>query len=113
MKCPYGKLELTIALINAAKKLEAYVTKAANEQALQNKIEARIGKVSGSVSSTKDIADYHGITVEQLVNSNNYVVLCQQYGEHIIRETINIIRDELGVNDKEAWAIFMVDTLEN
>lgn len=56
----------------------------------------------------KKIADFHGISVEQLINSPNYKVLNEEYGGHYVREMVASLKQEMGATDVQAWAVIAV-----
>lgn len=54
----------------------------------------------------KKIAEFHEISVECLVNSPNYEVLCEQYENDILEKVIKKITEIFEITEKQAWALF-------
>ena len=51
------------------------------------------------------IASWHGITLELLINSPNYVVMCEQYEEYGIKTWVERMQKDLGLTEVQAWGI--------
>lgn len=94
LDCPYSDLELKIAAIGLANKFEdpEFVKKAeeVNNQAEQ--------------PTKENIAKFHGISVKDLIDSPNYKVLVEEYGDHKGKEIIREL-EGIGLSNKEAWVV--------
>ena len=53
----------------------------------------------------KAIADYHGISVEKLMNSPDFKDLCRKYEEYTIRQVAEKFEKKFSITEKEAWAL--------
>lgn len=102
MEIPYNEWDLRIALISLDEnKLTEEKFKELGTE-LAEKISA-----NGKDLNTK-IAEYHGISVEALIKSPNYEILCEEYKERVIREFANKIMEKLEITEKQAWALIAV-----
>lgn len=102
IECPYSKLELIVCLrtINEKKLIE----KCEQEIARHEKVEQELKPLNRDFS--KRIAEYHGITIEQLTNSPNYQILCNKYQEHCVLKLIKMIEVQMDLSKKQAWALY-------
>lgn len=98
---PYDELTLKIALMGASKKLEV--------DGLQERILEKISSISSKTMSefNQAVAEYHGISVLDLINSPNYESLKGEFGNHNISRLVSIYKEE-GFDDKESWALVCV-----
>lgn len=99
MKIPYGKNELYITLLGLD---DANISDEKMEE-LINELEKITS--NGKNNLNKAVAEFHGISVEQLIASQNYKVLCDEYMDGIFRKMAVKIREKLNLTDKEAWAL--------
>ena len=54
------------------------------------------------------VAEFHGITVDTLVNSPNYTILTSEYGKDVLKRLIGRTREKLGLTDLQAWTLFAI-----
>ena len=54
----------------------------------------------------KMVADENGIDERTLINSPNYEVLMEEYGEKVFLRIVNRIREEFNLSRIQAWAVF-------
>lgn len=98
LKAPYSKWEMMGALggitEEQAKKME------------------KLGEETDKLvpSNKKELnaktAEFHGITTEQLINSPNYQMLCQEFAESLIMNFIEILKKKVGLTEVQAWATY-------
>lgn len=95
---PYDEITLKTAAISASSKLE--------KEGIQEIILDKISQISPQSMSEFNIksAEFHGITLSELVNSPNYEILKNEYATHNLSLIRNIYK-ESGFNDKESWAL--------
>ena len=100
VQCPYNELQLKIALIAASDKLA--------DVNLQEKILSKIKETPNITEDkaifNKNIADFNGISVADLINSPNYETLKSEYASTLFYKILNIYKD-FNFTDKEAWAL--------
>lgn len=96
LKAPYSWWEMTSALggitEEQAKKMEK-LGEETNKALPANKKEM----------NTKT-AEFHGITVEQLISSPNYQMLCQEFAESLTTDFIKALQEKAGLTEVQAWA---------
>jgi len=98
MKIPYSSWELRVALMNLSE------DKFNKEKAEEMKDEfAFLPKRKKDLNIS--VAEHHGISVEKLVDSPNYKILCREYEENIIYKFVKKLEEKFGITEKEAWAI--------
>jgi hypothetical protein len=56
----------------------------------------------------KVIAEFHGIGVMDFINSPNMALLQSAYTEHKLLWAIDVLKDEFGLSNKQAWAMIMM-----
>ena len=98
MKIPYTELELRLALIKLSDR----------EKELVPIMEELNKLVDEKEKPAKRIADFHGIEVDQLINSPNYSVLQKEYQANILQKSVDFLMDKGGLTHKEAWALISV-----
>ena len=100
MKIPYTPFELRIALLNLDEnKLD---------EKKMNEIKDELGSPPEDQKDlNKKIAEHHGISVEKLVDSPNYGILCQEYKEDILYQIVKKLVEKFDITEKEAWAIMV------
>lgn len=101
--CPYSDLELSIALLSAAEKVQNKM------EAVNEVVDKLINKLEAS-SDTERAAKFHDIPVDTLVNSPNYCNLKKEYFQNLINRFIAKMVG-LGLTEKEAWSIIMCNKL--
>jgi hypothetical protein len=99
---PYSQLELDIALLGVSNTLEDAVATEAMEE-IVTFFEQKTGKTQAERNSK--IAEFHGISVLDLINSPNLNILVEMFQESRTLEMKTVIMEKLGVSDKESWAI--------
>lgn len=112
MNCPYDKMTLQIALIGAANKMEMYLKE--NGEGSEDKIAEKLNSLSSAsdrAQYNRLTAEHHGISVEALINSPNYVVLQSEYTAHLFNQAVSFLQEGLKLEHKEAWAVLMSDQL--
>lgn len=99
---PYSQFELDIALLSISNRLEEEnFTEIMQE--FVTAFEEKTGKTQAE--RNKKIAEFHGITVSEFINSPNLTTLVEMFQESYTIEMKNTLMEKLGVSDKEAWAI--------
>lgn len=53
----------------------------------------------------KKIAEFHGISVEILVNSQNYIVLCDEYWSDMLERFVDKLVEKIGITHVQAYAL--------
>lgn len=101
IKIPYSALELRCALLG----LDGEKFSEEKMKELEVELKELFCPPEEIKDKNKKVAEYHGISVETLVNSPNYKVLCQEYVEDIICQFIKKIIEKFDITDKEAWAL--------
>ncbi len=102
MKIPYSEIELLVAF-------ELLIEKISLDY-FERKMKELEPELSSSAPSdvetfNRKMAEYHGITVEQLLASPNIADLLRQFCWSLICAAQTKFKDKLGITDKEAWAI--------
>jgi len=98
IKIPYTLLELRIALVsfNENKFDEKKLEEIRCEFAIP---------VYEKKDRNKQVANYHGISLEKLIDSPNYEVLCKEYEESILYLFVKKLIEKFEITEKEAWAV--------
>ena len=101
IKVPYDELSLKIALMGASNKLE--------KEGLQEQLLSKLSKFTVNTMADYNIkvAEFHGISLADLINSPNYETLKSEYAKNGIDFILNVYKDA-GFEDKEAWALVCV-----
>ncbi len=98
---PFGRLELLMALSELggpdSEKMAGIGLKV-------NLIGVELLPADRALKNIK-IATWHGISLEVLINSPNYAILCEEYTEYGIRTWIDRMQKEVGLTEPQAWAI--------
>ncbi len=104
IEIPYDELELKIALIGIDLK------KFNKKRMMKLKSEFKLaGLISGGKKDlNKKIAEYHGITVEKLIDSSNYQILRGEYQKNLVNKFVSKLVEKLDITKKQAWAIMAV-----
>lgn len=101
MEIPYDEWELRIALISLIGDEKKFTEKKFRE--IEDKLK---GKISADKEDlNKKIAEYHDVTIEQLINSPNYKVLCGEYIFSLYKKIAEKFVEKFKITDKQAWAI--------
>lgn len=108
IKVPYSKLELLLAAIHAGDKLGRLGKE--SEDIIKDKL-TRLSP-DDNKSKNAEIAEFHGISVQDLINSPNMVYMSSQYDHHLVNQSIEILKS-FDFSDKESWAILLCDKLED
>lgn len=116
IQCPYNALELKTSLFAVSNKIEAY-DKQHGEGASGNKLEELFAALTKDDEDPKtgkeQIAAFHGITVEQLINSPNYQTLQNEYGTAKLDKIRATLGAEFGLDDRQTWAFVLAEQIEN
>ncbi len=99
MKIPYNDLELRIALLGIDG--EKFTDEKMKE--IEKKFKDKLPKQDSELN--KKIAEYHGVSAIDLINSPNYKILCVEYQKNILEEFINEIVEKIGITKKQTWAL--------
>ena len=110
MECPYDKLTLQVAIISASGKIEKFV-KEHGEDALADKLNALAPHAATGAVYNQLVADFHGISVETLVNSPNYSKLKEEHMVNLYQKAIGILETDVSLTNKEAWAVITAGQL--
>lgn len=106
INCPYHAVDLKIALIGVGNLLTPEV---------QEKIVAQLNTIGDGIedraSLNKKAAEFHGISMEMLINSPNMSELASQYRNHLFYEAIKVL-EGLGFSNKQAWACLLANQLD-
>lgn len=100
IKIPYSSWELRRALLGLP--MEKFTT----EKVAELKAEFPVPS-DGKSGLDRMVAEYHGISVEKLLNSPNYNTLCREYEENILKKLSKKLVEKFGITDKEAWALIV------
>jgi hypothetical protein len=109
LKCPHDELTLRIASLSMSRKIEKF---------LEEKGEENFTKILDSISDvvpetlTRKSAEFHGITVDQLINSSNYEKLTDSFLSDLMGKIIVKLGKEIGLENKEAWALILNNQLQ-
>lgn len=104
VQCPYNELELLISLGAAAKKLEAYEEKNGKDSVTKKLDESGLSSPPDK-QLNQEVANFHGVSLETLVNSPNYSKLKDEYGEHKLKQLLEFFESEFGLDNKEGWSL--------
>jgi len=104
MKIPYSEFEMQIAMMKLNDKLAEFdkATLEQKKQEMQAFTDSLMPKKRAE--QNKLTAEYHGISVKQLMASPVYGALCNEYKEDCIRQFVEMIKEKLETTDLEAWA---------
>ncbi len=98
VKIPYSEIELKIALLG----IDEAKFKEIGEE-LKKELET-IGP-NNQAELNQKTAEYHGITLETLINSPNYGKLCEKYQEYVFEIIIKKLTNSPGLTKKQAWGV--------
>jgi len=106
MKIPYTEVELRIALamLSQDEKRLHQMNKKVDELEKEKKIIWN-EQIKNKKELNQKTAEFHGITVEILVNSKNYKILCDEYYTHIYEQIARVFIKTFQLTHEEAWAI--------
>jgi len=104
MQLPYSALELNIALLSIESKLTEETI-----DGITNAVNAAIPRVKSHAELNKAVADYNGISLEQLINSPNMTAMVKEYQAYNCKKVIANI-EKLGFTNKESWALLVTAT---
>ena len=96
----YSQLELDVALIGIISTLE-------KSQDILEEVSKDLKNVFGENQAEVNvkIAEFHGISLPDLINSPNLEILSKVYSEHCTHLLKDKLMEKLNISDKEAWAI--------
>ena len=99
MEFPYTESELKAALFLIGEKVEG------DEGAVKRIEETATNYFPPNESELKKkIAEFHGITVKDLISSTNYQILYDEYIFKSMRKIVELLKNELNLSDVQAWA---------
>lgn len=96
-KIPYDELTLRMAMLSIPED-EALLT-------LLDEIVSDCGVLGDPAALNKQVAEAHGISVVDLINSPNRKDLIGEYQIYFLKNKVVSRLVEYGLNDKQAWAI--------
>lgn len=100
MELPYDELDMLNALKEVQERLISKYPDGLEPPQMMKDLAAK------TEAETKEIiAQYHGISVTDLINSSNYGTLRKEWEEHIMKKVVESMMKEYDISDKEAWAI--------
>ena len=101
--CPHSELELHVAALGLIEKLKDKET----QQAILNAGDEHKTVGTDTAKNRKEqAAEYHGITVKDLIDSPNYEKLIKEFVTHTCRKLMSSFKSH-GFTDKEAWCLLM------
>ena len=71
-----------------------------------------VSDVGTPAQINEGVATLHGITVTDLINSPNYSVLKQEFLAGKMKDVRDNLKQTMGLDDSEAWAVIMADMLD-
>lgn len=106
---PHSVLTLKIAALGMVKKLSVY-----EEKNGQGSTKARVEEICVTPEGTfaERAAVFHGITVEQFINSTNYTTLFDEYSQNITTKVIHSLESTFDLTNEEAWALLTFNQIE-
>ena len=106
MKIPYSEIELRIVLatLSQDKKRLRRMNKKVDELK-KEKRNIWDAQIKDKQEFNKKAAEFHGITVETLINSQNYKTLCDEYYTHLYEKLVQKLMEVFKLTHKEVWAI--------
>lgn len=103
------------ALRNSLRELEEQFDE---NPALQAKMEEKFGSVdledriiehcAPKETNNATIAEFHGISVLDLINSPNYPLLITQYQLSSLEKGVKFLSEEIGLTELQTWALVAV-----
>jgi len=100
MKIPLKPEELRLALLSLP------MEKFTKEKIDELKAEFPVPP-DGKSGLDRMVSEYHGISVEKLISSQNYNALRREYEENILKKLSKKLVEKFGITDKEAWALIV------
>jgi hypothetical protein len=108
IKIPYDKWDLKFALFGVMGKVDEEKIEQCGAE-----IKKRFGSdMENKAELNRKIAESNGITLEMLVNSPNYEILKSEYAKMMWLQLVKLIKEQLNLTDKEAWAVLVSATTE-
>ena len=108
LKVPYTKNELLLAVVTAATKLENLSSE--KQEELRDSIDG-VCEMDQDGNVNKAVANYNGISVQDLINSPNMAFLIQQWRMVHLNKAVNVMKN-FGFEENEAWAMLLAEELE-
>lgn len=98
LKIPYNSMELRMAVVelNGFPQDEIDV--------ISKKLEKCTEPLEDKKQINKMIAEDNGITVLELINSNNYEILKEEFQKSFLYKTVDLM-EEVGLTNVQAWAL--------
>lgn len=118
MEVKYSMTDLRLAFLQLTtnKKFERILRNEKKREKIKKSIEEKIGinlPCSQKSELNKKIAEHHGITVRDLVQSKNYVLLCNEFYRFFFDNAAEELIKQLKITDAEAWALICLAQNEN
>lgn len=107
MKIPYTEMQLLagkLELMDIIERDEGGFEEKSEE--VRREFEAQFPEAKKDLNAR--VAEFHGITVDTLVNSPNYTTLTSEYGEDVLKRLIGRMKEKLGLTDLQAWTLFAI-----
>jgi len=104
IKCHYTEKEMKVAL-NNIDKTDKEINKIGYE--VEKKIKSKFNGVdlNNLKNVNKIIADDNGITILEFINSPNMQYMITEFQKKVLKDVVNILKDDYGFTHKEASAI--------
>ncbi|MEW6617390.1 MAG: hypothetical protein AB1333_03140 [Patescibacteria group bacterium] len=106
MKIPYSEIELRITLATLSqdeKRLRRMNKKVDELKKKKDKIWDP--PIKNKQEFNKKTAEFHDITIETLINSKNYKILCDEYYTYLYEKLVQKLMRVFKLTHKEVWAI--------
>jgi len=103
IKIPYEIFELRVALLELQQRSDF------NAQVLDEALKS-LELPTEKSEINKRAAEFQGISVLDLINSPNYETLVAECSHATLEKLIQTMKDDGGLKDIEAWAIFALST---
>lgn len=108
LELPYNKTELIIAFHSATEKMSSNLS--------LDEIENHLKEISSEFEANTNninqaVADTHNITVEDLINSPNYLTLKQEYARGLFIGVVRKVKEKFNLTEIEAWSITVAEML--
>jgi hypothetical protein len=113
MKCPLNQIQLISAKFSLNTTLEKNFPGEEGDEELQRLVIELQDKFSYLIAidgdpkeEKRNVAEYHGISIEQLINSPNYSQFVKEWKENNTKLVMKAIQEALSLTDEETW-VFM------
>ena len=107
MKIPYSEMQLLTGKVELMRLIEqderGFEEKS---EEVKKEFEALMPEVKNELNAK--VAEFHGITVDTLVNSPNYATLGSEYCEDVFKRLIGRMKEKLDLTDLQAWTLVAI-----